>query len=116
MISLSSYSSNCDSQKGHHLTPGSNVKEDVKCYFSQIRKTTHETVERSEKSIVSTICSGKLFYRESEKRQPQETPQNRRKRWWKRPSPHRRRRDNEHEKPAALDIEDQHDDSEWISF
>ena len=36
--------------------------------------------------------------------------------WWKRPSPHRRRRDNEHEKPAALDIEDQHDDSEWISF
>ncbi|EFP05927.1 hypothetical protein CRE_04967 [Caenorhabditis remanei] len=43
-----------------NITPGSNVKEDVKCYFSRIRKTTHETVERSEKSIVSTICSGKL--------------------------------------------------------
>ncbi|EFO91529.1 hypothetical protein CRE_11934 [Caenorhabditis remanei] len=43
-----------------NITPGANVKEDVKCYFSQIRKTSHETVERSEKSIVSTSCSGKL--------------------------------------------------------
>ncbi|EFO94227.1 hypothetical protein CRE_26019 [Caenorhabditis remanei] len=43
-----------------NITPGANVNEDVKCYFSQVRKTSHETVERSEKSIVSTRCSGKV--------------------------------------------------------